>query len=305
MRRRSSGLDVIRALCLVFAAWPNCTRCCPNGSCKYAWEDCPSGCGSCGSSSSNGCNADSPTSHSPYELDAGAMNHAFADATIDEGPAPGTLAFVTTPSGTFAVVTVHDAARFYRVDANELDEDPLTVRPLGDAVLEAPGRVVAHSGRALVALSRGEIASVDPLTLAVVDRQATCAAPGAFAVGSVVWVSCDPDVRAMTARGDAVAASYGTAWHALEGTLEPTAPVTATDLATLEDATAWIDGDDAFFQGARVNPGVTSRAVALADIRAERVTRRVLAVRTASPSLIVFYTVLGTKLTAGPIEPVE
>lgn len=306
MRTRSwSGLDVIRAVCLVFAAWPNCTRCCPNGSCKYAWEDCPSGCVACGSSSSSsGCNGETPSSPSVYELDAGSMTHAFADATVDDGDATGTLAFVTTASGTFAVVTVHDAARFFRVDANENDEDPLMVRPLGDVLLDGPERVTSHGGRALVTLSRGEVAAIDPLVLGVVDRQPTCAAPGAIAIGSQTWVSCDPDVRAMVASNDAVAASDGTTWSALEGTLAPPAPASATDVSVIEDQWAWVDGDDAFFDGAKVNPGMTSRAVALADVTAEHVTRRVLAVRTSSPSLLVFYAV-GAHLTAGPIEPLK
>ena len=299
--RRWSGLDIIRAVCLVFAAWPNCTRCCPNGSCKYAWEDCPSGCSSC--NSSNGCNAATPAAPS-WELDAGSLTHAYADATVDEGDATGTLAFVTTASGTFAVVTMRDAARFFRVDANDSDDDPLMVRPLGDVLLESPERVVAHDGRALVTLARGEIAAVDPLVLGVVDRQPTCAAPGAIAVGSSTWVSCDPDVRTLVASNGAVAASDGTAWRSLEGALVPAAPASATDVATLADASAWIDGDDAYFQGTRVQPGMTSRAVALADVGAERVTRRVLAVRTSSPSLLVFY-VAGAHLTAGPIEPLD
>ena len=291
-RSRTSGLDVIRALCLVFAAWPNCTRCCPNGSCKYAWEDCPSGCGSCGSSGSS---LETPS------FDAGSM-HAIGDATIDEGDTAGTLAFVTTASGTFAVVTVRDAARFYRVDANELDEDPLMVRPLGEVVLGDPGRVVAHGGRAFVALAHGEVVAVDPLTLGVVDRQPTCASPGALAIGSATWVSCDPDVRAMVASSGAVAATDGTSWRALEGTLAPAAPASAKDVATLDDASAWIDGDDAWFHDTSVNPGVISRAVALVDVHAEHVSRRVLAVRTSSPSMLVFYSV-GAHLTAGPIEP--
>jgi len=302
--RRYSGLDVIRALCLVFAAWPNCTRCCPNGSCKYAWEDCPSGCGSCGSSSSSGCNSEAPPSPAVYELDAGSMTHAFADATVLDSDATGTLAFVTTPSGTFAVATVRDAVRFFRVDANENDDDPLTVRALGDVLLDGPERVVGHGARALVTLSRGEVAAIDPLVLGVVDRQATCASPGAFAVGSSTWVSCDPDVRAMVSWNGAVAASDGTTWSALEGTLAPPAPASATDVSVLEDKWAWIDGDDAWFDGARVNPGMTSRAVALTDVVAEHVTRRVLAVRTSSPSLLVFY-VAGAHLTAGPIEPLR
>jgi hypothetical protein len=301
---RTSGLDVIRALCLVFAAWPNCTRCCPNGSCKYAWEDCPSGCSCGGSSSSNGCNSETPSAAAAFELDAGSMTHAFADATVDETDATGTLAFVTTDSGTFAVATVRDAARFFRVDANENDEDPLMVRPLGDVLLDGPERVVGHGGRAFVTLARGEVASIDPLALGVVDRQPTCAAPGAIAVGSSTWVSCDPDVRAMVASNGAVAASDGTAWRALEGTLAPPAPATATDVAAIETAWAWIDGDEAWFAGNRVNPGMTSRAVALTDVSAEHVTRRVLAVRTSSPSLLVFY-VAGAHLVAGPIEPLR
>jgi hypothetical protein len=307
--RRTTGLDVIRALCLVFAAWPNCTRCCPNGSCEYAWQDCPPGCAACSSSSSssNGCNGATPGGPSVYALDAGSMTHEFADATVvDDGDATGTLAFVTTASGTFAVVTLRDAARFFRVDANESDEDPLMVRPLGDVLLDGPERVTSHGARALVTLSRGEVAAIDPLALGVVDQQPTCAAPGAIAVGSQTWVSCDPDVHAMVASNGAVAASDGTTWNALEGTLAPPpAPASATDVSVIEDQWAWVDGDDAFFDGAKVNPGMTSRAVALTDVVAEHVTRRVLAVRTSSPSLVVFYAVVGTHLTAGPIEPLR
>jgi hypothetical protein len=238
-------------------------------------------------------------------LDAGSMTHAFADATVGDRDTTGTVAFVTTASGTFAVVTVRDGVRFYRVDANDSDDDPLMVRPLGDVLLDDPGRVVAHAGHAFVTLSRGEVASIDPLVLGVVDRQPTCAAPGAIAIGTSTWISCDSDVRAMVAsNGGGVAASDGTTWSTLEGTLAPRAPASATDVAALEDQWAWIDGDDAFFDGAKVNPGVISRAVALADVVAEHVTRRVLAVRTSSPSLLVFY-VAGAHLTAGPIEPIQ
>jgi hypothetical protein len=65
-----------------------------------------------------------------------------------------------------------------------------------------------------------------------------------------------------------------------------------------------VDGDDAYLDKRTVSPGLVARAVALADVHGEKTTRRVLALQTATPRLLVFFDVTKS-LVAGPIEPLE
>src|SRR5262249_45281731 len=120
-----------------------------------------------------------------------------ADAEIVDEDRGGTIAFVTTSASTYVVASIaaHDEVRTFRVDANALDDDPLTVRSGGVLHLESegPSRVIADAhGRALVALrNAGAVASIDPLRAAVVERHAVCREPNALAVhDDETYVAC-------------------------------------------------------------------------------------------------------------------
>jgi hypothetical protein len=204
--RRASNLDLLKMICFVMAFHPNCTRCCPvdfdSCQCEWAWEDCPqqTGCNDCGG---NDCNGTSTSGLNALPIDASprgqsATQRAFAIDAAEEIDPSGTLAFVTTSSGTFAVasVTANDDVRIVRVDANALDEDPLTVRAIRDVALspgDAPGRVISDGrGHAIVALrGGGALVTIDPLDASVVVRRDACDAPRDLAVnGDVIHVAC-------------------------------------------------------------------------------------------------------------------
>ena len=346
-RRRHGGLHWIRVLCLLAVAFPNCTRCCPTGSgcqCNWAWENCPpsSGCGSCA-------NAETLSAAGPIEPpEAGASFHAKSPATIavDAGPVDergGTLAFVATDAGTFAVAALAglDEVRILRVDANDLDEDPITVRTVGAIALDGdrPTRVVADGrGHAIVALREaGAVAAVDPLTTSVARRAAVCAAPNGLTADparDALWVACGSgDVVALGASdeselrrvslggdlhdvaiagngviadpGDAVARCFAAGFSR-----DDALPGEVTDFFALGAATAVVADGDAFFRAspseplARVVGGLETRAVAIADVAGEKATRRVLAVQTVRPRLLVFFTVPGVP-SAAAVEPLE
>lgn len=149
-----------------------------------------------------------------------------------------TVAFVSTGAGSFAVAAIRPAneVRVYRVDANDTDEDPLTLRFVGSVHLAAPAHVTADDrSHARVTLADATTVTIDPLTLAPAE----------------------------SSRGDA---------------------------PQLEDSVAYATGGDAWLDDERVQgPGVT-RAVALADVRAETKTRRVLVLQTVEPRMLVFFT---------------
>jgi hypothetical protein len=210
-KQESQGLYLIRLLCFLAVFHPNCTRCCPTGfgscQCNWAWENCPAesnGCGSCGSSSS-AAGLDDPSAISAPEAGA-SQSSGRALLTRTDGSAgiasvepAGTLAFVTTDSGTFVVAALAaaDRVRVVRVDANALDEDPLTVRTVGSVALrpgDSPGRVIDdRHGRALVVLRGSDsIVALDPLQGAIVERYAACASPRAVAVddAGIAYVAC-------------------------------------------------------------------------------------------------------------------
>jgi len=73
---------------------------------------------------------------------------------------------------------------------------------------------------------------------------------------------------------------------------------------TLEDASAWVEGGDAYLDSVRIGaPGIT-RAVALADVPSEDAPLRVVAIQTESPRMLVFF---AASDTTNPIafEPLE
>ena len=180
-------------ICYLAAFHPNCTRCCKeNGSCKYAWEDCPA-------SSCNSCKFGSTIESTDFfeagaggfhALEAGSLQSqpiALEAKTVADPPG-GTIAFVQSSSGTFVVAAVpaSDSVHIVRIEAAKWDEDPLTLRTIGDVALsrgDEPGRVIADAaGRAHVILRRGgAIVTIDPVSSAVVDRRRVCAAPHGLA----------------------------------------------------------------------------------------------------------------------------
>ncbi len=91
---------------------------------------------------------------------------------------------------------------------------------------------------------------------------------------------------------------------------EAPAPVADRALVTLDDASAYVHDGDAFLRtGADADytrigaPGIT-RAVAIADVHGERVTRRVVAVLTESPRMLVFFPASDTT-NPSAFEPLE
>jgi len=384
--RRTSSIHVIRVICFLAAACPNCTRCCPTGSgCEsyWAWQDCPpsSGCGGCGSCDSTAASPGSALDLAPEAGDLAAPAVPLAlDAAVDAGPVDergGTLAFVGTQTGTFLVVSLEaeDEVRVIRVDANALDDDPLTVRPVGRVALdgEGPSRVVddAH-GRALLALrAGGAVAAVDPLAVSVSDRRAVCKEPNGLTVdaagdahvacgsGEIVTLHGGAEARrvAVDASLDDVAAFGGSLLATGEGRLfvldadagaplasdaedavgalrvtpsgilaamgptlgrfeagrfraDVTLPGDVSDVATAGGALALVSDGDAYLRASpdeapvRIGGGLLARAVAMRDVAGENVVRRVLAVQTVSPRMVVFFTVPGAPAAAA-IEPLE
>jgi hypothetical protein len=364
--RRTSNLHLVRLMCFIAVFLPNCTRCCPTGfgscQCNWAWETCPAtnnGCSGCGGSSSSGSGCNAATAEDPsllpsFEASAPHMQAMTADATVSEPG--GTLAFVSTDSGTFAVAAVgpNDEVRVVRVDASSVDEDPLVIRTTGVITLHTgdnPGRVVADGhGHALVALrDGGAVATIDPLTATVISRRVVCRSPHGIAVDTatdVMHVACGSGEIATVRLADGsetrrssvsaaledialasgtVVASDGDSLFITDGgvfapagsrslpetVLGTKLDVTATvsDMALLGDALAVVAGGDAYLRGAspdplaRVSgPGIT-HAVAMADVTGEGVTRRVLAIQTSTPRMVVFFT--GTTPNAAAFEPVE
>ena len=207
-KRPRSGLHWIRVACFVAVTLPNCTRCCPTGfgscQCNWAWEECPgtsSGCGSCGSSSSgSGCNsmaADEPPPSGVPEASAHGLSVAPAAPAKEDEERGGTHAFVAADSKTFLVVSLGalDEVRTFHVEANALDEDPLTVRPAGLFPFdgERPGRVATDDrGRAVVALrGPGAVVAIDPLRALAGETHAACPAPNALAARQdLTYVAC-------------------------------------------------------------------------------------------------------------------
>jgi hypothetical protein len=187
-------------------------RCCPvavdslNCTYRWAWESCPAEQG-CGSSSSGASSLEYGDAAPVAVIDAAIppRQARTADATTPSplafGAPGGTLAFVTTPDGAFAVTSIAETDQIHvvRVAAMKLEEDPLDVRAIGDIALAAgdePGRVAADaSGRAHVVLRRaGAVVTVDPVTMTVVDRRAICPSPRGLVFDgarSVIHVACE------------------------------------------------------------------------------------------------------------------
>ncbi len=271
-----------------------------------------------------------------------------ADASSEE--IGGTLAFVATESGTFAVAALAatDHVRIVRVDVNALDEDPLTVRTVGDVALQTgdePGRVIPDGrGHALVVLRGGNaVATIDPLTASVADRMRVCDAPRAVAVeaahdamhvacasgelSTMRWsdgietrrVSIGVELDGVAIAGDAIEASAGARVFVIDASGAVTSREPAkygsftdvTDVASLEDASAIASGGDAFLRArAAIDfshvgaPGLV-RSVALADVTSlDAVSRRVLALQTVSPRMLVLFTVKDAPAVAS-LEPLE
>ena len=106
-----------------------------------------------------------------------------------------TVAIVTTSSGAFAVAAIRPAneVRVYRVDASDMDEDPIAVRFVGSVQLDAPGRVTADDqSHARVALADGPTVTIDPLSLSLTDSSSGDApqldGPVAYATDGDAWL---------------------------------------------------------------------------------------------------------------------
>jgi hypothetical protein len=97
---------------------------------------------------------------------------------------------------------------------------------------------------------------------------------------------------------------------ASQGGAEAPAHVADRALVTLDDASAYVHEGDAYLRTgvdadyARIGaPGIT-RAVAIADVRGEHTTRRVVAVLTESPRMVVFFPATDTT-NPSAFEPLE
>lgn len=195
MRRRPDARwNTLWLVCLLAAFHPNCARCCPQGldgcSCKYAWEDCPA--------SNNGCSSCSSTKATTGSVgfEAGTNNAQALEPSQDQPG--GTIAFVPSPTGAFVVSSVTDSIHVVHVEATTWDEDPLTLRTIGDIALtpgDEPGRIVAsQTGRAHAVLRRGgAVVAIDPSAPKIVDRTKTCAEPHGLAYDAakeLVYVAC-------------------------------------------------------------------------------------------------------------------
>lgn len=163
---------------------------------------------------------------------------------------------------------------------------PLSVRMPLDDVAQVGGSLVASGGgRLFVVDPSGAVSSHDPGGAIAALRSSTR--------GTLVAVAD----RVATFDRD----------HLAEATVLPDA---IDDLAVLDDAAAAVAGGDAFFRDraaspfARVGTPGIARAVALADVTAENVTRRLLAVQTDRPRMLVFFTTTGAP-TAVAFEPLE
>ncbi|HEY1958835.1 MAG TPA: hypothetical protein VGH28_24645 [Polyangiaceae bacterium] len=263
MTNRRSGLHWVRVVCFVMVTLPNCTRCCPAGfgscNCSWAWEDCPAngGCDSCGGSSGS---AETPGA---FGFEAGSQSMSAAATTDDDRG--GTLAFVNADSKTFLVVSLgsQNEVRTYRLEANALDDDPLTVRPAGLFPFDGdkPGRVVADGrGHAIVALRDiGAIVTIDPLLATATAPRAVCRDPNALAArGDVTRVACgsgelvsmrdgtelarvhlDGELGEVATSGDGVIAAAGTKLFAVD----PDGGVTQRDSSGIVGALRASDGD--------------------------------------------------------------
>jgi hypothetical protein len=182
------------------------------------------------SQSSSGCSQwrwteeATPTATPPTQTSS---TSTTSDATNEQDA----IAFEETDAGVFAVASVHSTGevRFYRIEATDVDEAPITV------------------------------------TLAR---------------------------RARVQDGDAPA-------HVADRVL-----------VTIDDASAYVDDGDAYLHMGseeaftRIGaPGIT-RGVALADVRGEGVTRRVVVVQTEQPRMLVFYEASDTTMPVA-FEPLE
>jgi len=97
------------------------------------------------------------------------------------------VAMIATSAGTFAVAAIRPAneVRIYRVDASDMNEDPLAVRFVGSIRLDAPAHVAADDqSHARVTLADGATVTIDPVSLSLTD-----ASPGSAAQqdGSVAY----------------------------------------------------------------------------------------------------------------------
>jgi hypothetical protein len=178
-KNQDSRASFLWLVCWLAAFHPNCARCCPDDSCKYAWEDCPAskGCSSCNF-------GDAPTG----AFEAG-LNAVAPDPVQAPGDPPGgTIAFVPSSTGAFVVsaIPARDVVHVVHLEATSWDEDPLTIRTIGNVAFaqgENPGRVVAsHAGRVHVVLRHGgAIAAIDAATATLVARTTACAEPHGLA----------------------------------------------------------------------------------------------------------------------------
>jgi hypothetical protein len=106
-----------------------------------------------------------------------------------------TVAIVSTNSGTFAVAAIRPAneVRVYRVDANDMDEDPITVRFVGSVRVDAPARVTADDhAHARVTLADATTVTIDAASLSFTDSSTGNAAQPdgsvAYATGGDAWL---------------------------------------------------------------------------------------------------------------------
>jgi len=270
MTRKRSGLYWIRVACVVAVTMPNCTRCCPTGfgscQCNWAWEDCPAsgnGCNSCSSSSGGAMSVDNP-------FEAGSRGQSF-EASVEDEDGGGTLAFVTSGGATYLVASMgtRGEVRAFRVDANALDEDPLTVRPTALFPFDGdgPGRAVSDErGHAIVALrTSGAIVTIDPRLATAGERHAVCSSPNALATrndetlvgcgsGELVTlrtsdfvelgrVRLDGELDEVAVSGDGVVAGAGTTLYALDADAGVTRRDAAGIVGPLRAAGAAFDGD--------------------------------------------------------------
>jgi hypothetical protein len=106
-----------------------------------------------------------------------------------------TVAIVSTNSGTFAVAAIRPAneIRVYRVDASDMDQDPLAVRFVGSMQLDAPAHVTADDqSHARVTLADGTTVTIDPQSLSLTDSSTGNAAQRdgsvAYALEGDAWL---------------------------------------------------------------------------------------------------------------------
>lgn len=127
-----------------------------------------------------------------YETPTKEALQAPADHGVSE---TDSVAIVSTSSGTFAVAAIRPAnsVRVYRVDANDMDQDPLAVRFVGSMQLDAPAHVAADDqSHARVTLADGKTVTIDPVSLSLTDSSNGNAAQAdgsvAYALEGDAWL---------------------------------------------------------------------------------------------------------------------